>query len=292
MAKQNPKSANNTVSLITRLQNNPVWSPSLQDAVSSVQNMRGDFKDYITRVFRRRQRHAIVTGAPGTGKSYTIAALAKIYGLREGTANDRGRYDYTVIKGNMSAAKLHAMLYYHSKSGKILILDDCRNAEHDIECLTALNSAMDTTNPVVTRDRMSNLVDNGTIIPNQFKFAGSIIIVSNLFSTDRARMGSVKHTRYTSIMSRCQSFDFGSSDKQSIMANILDLAENENLFASASDKDVTEAFTWAVANLGEFKELSIRHMIEIMNLKTDPDLKDWRRLARRVMLKTTDQIEV
>lgn len=286
-AKQTTK----TTSLITALQNDPVWSPPLDQAVRDVRGMRTDFADYIMRVFRKRQRHAIVNGAPGTGKSYSIAKLATKAGLREGTADDRGRYDFTVIKGNLSAAKLHAQLYYHSKPGKFLILDDCRNAEHDIECLTALNSAMDTTNPLVTRDRMNSLVDEGRVIPNQFTFKGSIIIVSNLFSTGRVRQGSIKHTRYTSISSRCQAFEFGTGDRQEIMANILDLADHENLFPEASEEDIFTAFTWAVKNLYKFKEMSIRHMMEIMDLKTDPELKDWTRLARRVMLKTADELE-
>jgi hypothetical protein len=277
--------------LIQSLQNDPVWSPPLEQAVRDVRDMRDDFNDYVNRILRKRQRHGIIKGAPGTGKSYTISALLKARGLREGTTEDRGRYDYTIIKGSLTSAKLHVQLYHHRQAGKTLILDDCRNAEHDIDCLTALNSAMDTTNPTVTRDRMNNIVDDGVVIPNQFTFKGSIIIVSNLFG-DNARVGGVRATRFKSIQSRTQGFTVGTGDRQSVMAHILDLAEHENLFPDASDEQIVEVFTWAVERLGKFKEISIRHMMELMDLRTDTALKDWTRLARRVMLKTADELEV
>jgi len=277
--------------LIQSLQNDPVWSPPLEQAVRDVRDMRDDFNDYVNRILRKRQRHGVIKGAPGTGKSYTIAALLNARGLREGTTEDRGRYDYTIIKGSLTSAKLHVQLYYHRHPGKILILDDCRNAEHDIDCLTALNSAMDTTNPTVTRDRMNNIVDDSQVIPNQFTFKGSIIIVSNLFG-DNARLGGVRATRFKSIQSRTQGFVVGTGDRQSVMAHILDLAEHENLFPDATDEQIVEVFTWAVERLGKFKEMSIRHMMELMDLRSDPALKDWTRLARRVMLKTADELEM
>jgi len=287
MSKQQTQTLN---SLTLALQEDPVWSPSLQDAVSEVRNMRSDFADYINRIIRKRQRHGIVKGAPGTGKSYTIGRMLNEFGLKQGAAIDCGRYDYTIIKGSLTSAMLHAQLYFHRKPGKILILDDCRNAEHDIDCLTALNSAMDTTNSIVTRERMGQMSINGMIIPNEFEFKGSIIIVSNLFG-DNARAGGIRATRFSSILSRTQAFTVGNGDRQSLMAQILDLADNENLFPDATPEQLHEVFSWAVARLHKFRDISIRHMLELVDLRTDPELKDWRRLGRRVMLQTTDELE-
>jgi len=256
-----------------------------------VRDMRGDFSDYVNRILRKRQRHGVIKGAPGTGKSYTIAALLNARGLREGTTEDRGRYDYTIIKGSLTSAKLHVQLYHHRQAGKILILDDCDSVEKDPDCLAAINSATDTTNPTVTRDRMNNIVDDGVVIPNQFEFKGSIIIVSNMFGAN-ARTGGIRATRFNSISSRIRVLEVGTGDRQSLMANILDLAEHENLFPDASDAEIVEVFAWTLKRLGQFKQVSIRHMMELVDLRTDPELKDWTRLARRVMLKTADELEM
>lgn len=280
MAKQISKSDD----LLATLRNNPIWSPPLDAAIAEVRSGRDDFEDYVKLTFSgRKRKHGIVVGAPGTGKSYGVARIAKNLGLREGTIDDQGRYDFTVIKGSVSPSFLHVLLYWHRKPGKVLVFDDCKTIEHDTEALTAINSVADTTNPVVTRASMRELVG----IPSQFKFEGRIFIISNTFSPERAntRRNSVREHRIGSITDRIRPFPIGNDDHQTIMAHLIDLAATERIFANemaADDATVAEVILWMVENLHKFKTLSIRHMMDIMDYRLNPIVRDWRRMAARV----------
>lgn len=280
MAKQTSKSND----MLATLRNNPIWSPPLDAAIAEVRAGRDDFEDYVKLTFTgRKRKHGILVGAPGTGKSYGVGQLAKRLGLRESSLNDQGRYDFTIIKGSVSPSFLHVLLYWHRKPGKVLVFDDCKSIEHDTEALTAINSIADTTNPVVTRASMQKLVG----IPSQFKFEGRILIISNTFSPERAntRRNSVREHRISSITDRIRPFPVGNDDHQTIMAHLIDLAVTDRIFANemgADDDVVTEVILWMVSNLQNFRTISIRHMLDIMDYRLNPNVRNWKRMAARV----------
>ena len=278
--------AQDSNSLIEQIKQDPVWSPPLENAIADIRADRNHYQRYITEVLTGRRRHGIIVGAPGTGKSFGISKIAKSLGLRESPRGMSGRYDYTIIKGHAAPSSIYSELYHNRHPGKILILDDCANAENDVNAMGILNAAMDTTDAYVSWE--SNRLIKGT--PSKFKFEGSVILVSNTFdlSVTNAKQGGIRYSRIESITNRVHPFVVGNRDRQTVMAHIVDLVANEGVFDGDPDLNehaLADIIIWMVENMEAFKQLSVRQLVQVVECyKNTQQGEDWRDYASRVFV--------
>lgn len=100
---------------------------------------------------------------------------------------------YFVAKGDISPAALYELLFIHRDG--LLLFDDCDSVFKDSDCVNYLKAALDTypirevskmraTNTFnslgMTDSEMWNEYEITGKLPNQFKFTGNIIIISNI----------------------------------------------------------------------------------------------------------------
>jgi hypothetical protein len=277
--------------VLHEIMHDPVFRPPLPDLIEQARDSEKYLQAYINTILHQQQRHGIIVGSPGVGKSYSLSSMLKTAGLKEGQVQDRGRYDYTIVKGSISERTFHETLFWHSRNGKFLILDDCTSAERDPEVMGMLNAAMDSTNPVVTRASVRTYYSNGIEIPNSFQFNGSIIILSNMFSRERANTirGSHRHNRIESITDRTIPFTLGNDDVYSVFAQMVLIGvEQGYLFDQGlSEDEVRDTMLWMMSNLKNFKQVSMRMFVWLAKTRKSTLLLgiDWQDYAARLLLK-------
>ena len=132
-----------------------------------------DLVEYTKMVIAGKQPALLVTGSPGTGKSYLIQKQLDMAGLKEDT-------DYVIIKGKSSAAGMYMSLYEHN--GKLIVYDDCDSIFKDDNSLLVLKGALDSSKvrkiSWVVGKALKNA--NGENIPQKFIFTGRVIFITNM----------------------------------------------------------------------------------------------------------------
>lgn len=97
---------------------------NLQEQVSLIAGGRSQFIKSL-----------LITGAPSSGKTYTVMKTVKELGLQEGT-------DYIVKKGHITAASLLRVLI--EQIDGLLIFDDCDSVVDEAKAINMLKGALDT----------------------------------------------------------------------------------------------------------------------------------------------------
>lgn len=154
-----------------------------------------DLKDLVKMVCVGSQPSLLVTGMPGTGKTFTITNVIKDFKGPEGK-------NWILVKGKVSTLGLYSALFVHRDS--LIVFDDSDSVFSNQDSINILKSALDSyeertiswfsrmTQDVtkMSQDELDDfyvrceqaIKDNDPSIklPNKFEFTGKIIFVSNL----------------------------------------------------------------------------------------------------------------
>lgn len=118
----------------------------------------------------------LITGGPGTGKSYRVKQTLRENGFKEG-------YNLKTVKAHVTPAALYPLLYNFQKEDDIIWIDDADNILNDEVCVNLLKAAADggTEEPSrVSYYSKSDIKDEyGDPVPKSFDFKGGIIIITN-----------------------------------------------------------------------------------------------------------------
>jgi len=160
-----------------------------------------DLADLADLVINGDRPSLVVTGAGGTGKSFTVLERIKKSGLRKGAA-------YNIQKGASSTFGLY-MSFFLNRNGKLLVFDDCDDVFRDITSQNLLKAALDSDEPRELSWASRNTVpidqsldasvianiemgieevlmaggdEEGKLpkLPSTFRFKGRVIFISNL----------------------------------------------------------------------------------------------------------------
>lgn len=144
----------------------------------------------VTIVAKKVLPGLIVTGRPGTSKSYHVEETLKSLGLKE-------EKDYVIIKGKSTTAALYETCYDHRK--KIVVFDDCDSVFREEDSRLFLKAMLDDKKTRKVSSNAANrykpmnfdysdendlrkiiaLEDQGKY-PSEYTFLGGIIILSNV----------------------------------------------------------------------------------------------------------------
>lgn len=160
----------------------------------------------------------LITGLPGTGKTYTTTKILNEYG-------SEGSF-YIHNKGVTTPLGLYRTLY--ENNGKVIVFDDSDKVLLDTDSISILKAALDnkkerkitwtsrlTFNPDgMSEEEIESYVKDGDL-PNRFVFNGSVIFITNLYQdkVDRA------------VRSRSYHIDI-TLKRQDIIARIRQIMEN------------------------------------------------------------------
>ena len=109
----------------------------------------------------------VVVGEGGLGKTHSVKTTIAENGLEDN--------EYVFFKGYSTARGLYNTLF--DNNGKLIVFDDCDSVLEDKVALNILKSALDSyeTREISWMAKMTK----GDVYPNQFKFTGRVIFISN-----------------------------------------------------------------------------------------------------------------
>ena len=226
-------------------------------------------------------RGMVVTGPPGVGKSFGVEAVLKDAGIMKKLSNDSLRR-FGVEKGAATPIGLYQLLYDYSAAGSVLVLDDCDSVLYDELSLNLLKAALDSgkKRTLSWRSESRALANNG--VPDTFDFKGSIIFITNV-KFERTR-GKLKD-HLDAIMSRCHYLDLTLDTMRDKFLRckqiVADGMLNEYKF---SDEDKTDLMDYIYTNKNKLREMSLRMVLKIADLKKMNSSK-WKSYAESTCMK-------
>lgn len=199
----------------------------------------------------------IITGDPGTGKTYTVQQVLKQKGLVENT-------DFVLIKGFSTPKAMYRALYENQDS--IVIFDDCDSVLKDHTAVNILKAGLDSYDKRMISWRTEKESED---LPTIFEFRGKIIFISNY----------PKENMNPAVISRSILVDVAMTKDEKIerMRKILPELGPEAMEVSHKE----EALELLSDNVDEAFDLNIRTLLRVItvrNAHTDKD-DSWKDLA-------------
>lgn len=219
-----------------------------------------DLEDLVDMILKKLAPALIVTGAPGTGKTYTITEqIVKKGGLRKDV-------DWSHVKGTSSPMGLYRHLF--ENKDRLVVFDDCDDVLKDMRMTNILKGALDT-NPIreiswlskntfnpdlVDSSEFDKLIEDGKL-PSNFEFTGQIIFISNL-TRQKISTGPA-----AALISRAFAIDITLS-RQDVIKRIKTIIDN--IMPNASKAEKKKALEYIEKNQDKMvgDEMSIRTFVK------------------------------
>ena len=233
----------------------------------------GFVEKLVTMVANSVQPSAVITGAGGLGKTYTVTKTLESAGYKD--ISDLADFQvgsvintrkcFTMVKGFSTAKGLYRTLFENNKS--IIVFDDCDAVLKDPVALNLLKGALDSYGKRIISWN-ADMRDED--LPRSFNFEGRVIFISNM---DQDKIDQA-------IRSRSMMIDLSMTTDQKIdrMEHIADSPE----FLPEYDRAIKQD---ALALIREVKdeasEISLRTLISVSKIRASN--KDWKDLARYVL---------
>lgn len=223
-------------------------------------------------------RSAIISGATGCGKSYTLETRLR-------AAEDDGRISYSSVRGTISAIVLYVELWNNRNTDNVLVLDDTDAIYKDIDALNILKAALDTSpkRRVHYGKESRVLADLG--IDRSFDFEGSMVFITNEDLVKAVEKDTKMSTHYKALLGRSIYCDLGIHTKREVLVRIAQVVYSEKFLTEnlISRKQAESIMAWLAPNVNRVTVLSIRTVLQLANLiKIDTN---WQAMADELMLK-------
>ena len=233
----------------------------------------GFVEKLVTMVANSVQPSAVITGAGGLGKTYTVTKTLESAGYKD--ISDLADFQvgsvintrkcFTMVKGFSTAKGLYRTLFENNKS--IIVFDDCDAVLKDPVALNLLKGALDSYGKRIISWN-ADMRDED--LPRSFNFEGRVIFISNM---DQDKIDQA-------IRSRSMMIDLSMTTDQKIdrMEHIADSPE----FLPEYDRAIKQD---ALALIREVKdeasEISLRTLISVSKIRASN--KDWKDLAKYIL---------
>lgn len=224
-----------------------------------------NYEELVSAVFQNNVPSLIVSGPPGTGKSYTVKLKAEQrdvdVDLRTSTISPPGLYK----------------AFYANKDGGIVVFDDCDEAFANEESMNILKAALDSTEKrVLCWSKNAPWLENEDI-PDRFEFNGSAIFLTNQDMIRQAARGNKMSKHFEALISRCIYLDLGMHSAREIMIRIKQIAPELLQSKGFKKKEIEEILDFMEENKERFFLFSLRELHKISQLYRTGS--NWRNLA-------------
>jgi hypothetical protein len=229
-------------------------------------------------------RAMIVSGPPGVGKSFGVEEVLQKDDLFNTLAEKKPRYE--VVKGAMSAIGLYAKLYEFSKSGNVLVFDDCDSILMEELSLNILKGALDSSKRRFISWNTDSRILRSEGIPDRFEFCGAAIFITNI-KFEHVRSKKLRD-HLDALESRCHYIDLQMDTnrekilriKQIVKDGMLD--DRDGLDQIAKD----EVVEFIIAKQDKLRELSLRMVLKIADLR-ESFPSNWQAMASTTCMRRT-----
>lgn len=249
----------------------------MADTIEQIRQDLVDSEEFVTDVARGIHRSALFYGRPGMGKTHLITA-----GLKA-VSKENGR-DFLVARSHITPRMFYAMLYLMREEGQYVVLDDCDGVMSNEEGLNLLKAATDPTFRKIGWSSSSEVkLPDGTLIPSEFEFNGSVIIATNVRNGTKGK--TAQH--FAAIKSRCVSWAMNYDSIAEQFAYIYHLVIDKNYLDSDPETTLTcsqkiDLIKFIMSNLSQCTGLDLRKPQHIARvIKSKPN--NWQNHARRFL---------
>jgi hypothetical protein len=162
---------------------------------------------------------AIVTGAPGIGKTYNIVKALKASGTK-----------FEIVNGSMSAPNLYATAWQLRERGNVMVIDDGDSIFDNEESLNLLKAMTDSNQERHVNYRKESPVLAEVGADKSFIFRGSIIVLSNKDFDQMIASGNKIAPHLAAIQSRAIYIDLAIHTQHEIMLYINDIVKDGKIW--------------------------------------------------------------
>ena len=244
---------------------------------------RFEILDEMTEAVRAGNiRAMIVSGPPGVGKSHGVETVLQKAGLFDMLAERKAKYE--VCKGAMSAIGLYSKLYEFSKSGNVVVFDDCDDILYDSLSLNILKGALDSSARRFISWNTDSRILRSEGIPDRFEFCGSAIFITNI-KFEHVRSKTLR-SHLDALESRCHYIDLQMDTQREKILRIKQVVSKGNMleryeFAACVEDEVVD---FVVDNKDNLRELSLRMVLKVADLRKGFP-KNWKAMAKTTCMK-------
>jgi hypothetical protein len=238
----------------------------------SINERFGFVSDMVTMLSNGHQASVIVSGPGGLGKSFTVMDALRKSGLQDVTLLDEADVGssintaktFRVIKGYSTPKGLYRILYENRNS--VIVFDDCDSVLKDPVSLNLLKGALDSYSRRVISWR-ADFKDED--LPNVFEFKGRVVFISNLPS----------HAMDQAVITRSMAVDLTMTNAQKVerMHHLLEFADD--FLPEFEMEHKVDAVLLIEKLVDRVKELSLRTLIQVTNIRKANPNGNWRKLA-------------
>lgn len=213
-------------------------------------------------------RSLIVYGPAGLGKSYTV----------EDVISSKPWTNSTTIKGGCTKIGLLRTLYRYRNDGDIIVFDDCDSVLLDLDCISLLKAALDSTERRVI-SYLSNAViypedDETNRIPSSFEFNGTVIFITN---TNFEKAPTKLKPHCDALVSRSHYIDLRMNTRWEYFVRIKMVVAQGLFDGWLSEEQQFDVVRYIRDNIDSLRELSVRMAVKIGQLCSTAD--NWRDVA-------------
>ena len=244
---------------------------------------RFEILDEMTEAVRAGNiRAMIVSGPPGVGKSHGVETVLQKAGLFDMLAERKAKYE--VCKGAMSAIGLYSKLYEFSKTGNVVVFDDCDDILYDSLSLNILKGALDSSARRFISWNTDSRILRSEGIPDRFEFCGSAIFITNI-KFEHVRSKTLR-SHLDALESRCHYIDLQMDTQREKILRIQQVVDKGNMLERYEfDKCVEdEVVEFVVDNKDNLRELSLRMVLKVADLRKGFP-KSWKSMAKTTCMK-------
>ena len=245
---------------------------------------RFEILDDMTRACKAgKVRAMIVTGPPGVGKSFGVEKVLSKHDVFATVAQNEKLKKYEVVKGAMSAIGLYKKLYEYSDKKSILVFDDCDSVLLDDLSLNILKAALDTSKKRTIHWNTDSRLLRQEGVPNSFEFHGGAIFITNI-KFENVKSKKLKD-HLEALESRCHYLDLTIDTEREKILRIKQIVTDGMLDSyEFTDTDKQEVIDFVDQNKKKLRELSLRTVLKVADLKTSfPDR--WKSVAEVTVMR-------
>jgi len=237
------------------------------DEIKARLRERFNILDDMTRAVKKGTvRAMIVSGPPGVGKSFGVAAVLGKHDTMANIAGNEKLKKYEVVKGAMSALGLYSKLYQFSDPKNILVFDDCDSVLLDDLSLNILKAALDSGKKRMIHWNTDSHMLRREGVPDSFEFKGGAIFITNI------KFENVKSKKLRdhleALESRCHYLDLTIDTEREKVLRIKQIVEDGMLEKyEFQHNEVEEILNFIDENKKKLRELSLRMVLKIADLR-------------------------